>query len=413
MVYTKYMEAEKVVLLKKENPAYVNCDAVQKIKERKATGLSIRLFFSDLDASLLVEGDKEMVEETNRARKKLEDEGYIVIWVTSKPSEMAMSSDVYEASVKSGFDRLPPKKTALTLDGQQVFIPMEEYFPTGMLNAPIIIGTTGAEIVVLNDGKYVRDEEYKKNFIKDETETWRNRVDKIIELVNFDGEINIAKNIETIPEYNYGRMDVEPPDFRIPLGFNTPEDFRVFRDRLMLLKMNLRNSGLQVINRDGLTEEDIDGILNTRLVNDSKSNEKIFCYLMPTRGNKARGVEETLQSLSDASGISQEEFEVVYFGDSLTDMGPSFLGGTKLKKKTVVVAGGSRMTKAFTQNENFGDVNFGPIRRRMQKTERKGIYKYKPYVSGQDITLIIGDETYSQTKAPQTINAFLNESYPS
>lgn len=385
------------------NNPYKNCDAVRKMRERYAQGLPVRIFVTDLDGALIVEKDQELALVTNEVREKLEQDGWVIIADTSKPSEMAQTKKTYEMSVANGYNRLPPK-VGIASDGTRFVIPPEEYYPVGMLDMDAIIGTTGTEIVVKNGEGYIPDRAYQEKRMKVDKQEWRAMADKIIRFVNRDGRIHIGEDIDTLENYKIGVTDIEPPDYRMPLSFESIDDYRLFRDRLMLLKMGIEIQQEEYVNammQAGLTRDDLDSVLNMRLVNDSKSNEKIFYFLMPPRVNKARGMEDLINNLIDESGVPEDAIEVVYFGDSYADVLAMLAGGTRIKRKTAVLAAGSRLTMAFTvEGENFAGVNFGPIRNRMVKTEDEGVYQYRPYVPGQNIRFIVGDEVCPEVAMP-------------
>jgi hypothetical protein len=88
---------------KRPGDAYTNAYYLDKQKERITAGKLVRLAFLDIDATLT--GNNAAAEIVKHL---LEELGYSVFYVTTRPEEMCMSKKQYHASLAFGLDRPQP-----------------------------------------------------------------------------------------------------------------------------------------------------------------------------------------------------------------------------------------------------------------------------------------------------------------
>jgi len=131
---------------------YVRSVAAHKLRLQVAHGRPLHLACLDIDSTLT--GDSSLA---GAVRSRLEDEGYVIAFDTSRTEEMVMSRESYERSVRAG--ALSRPEPHLGHDGgSRVFVAPEQDQPRGILDGDIIAGSTGTHILVRQpDGAYLPD----------------------------------------------------------------------------------------------------------------------------------------------------------------------------------------------------------------------------------------------------------------
>ncbi len=430
-----------------ENP-YSNSSAAKKMKQRKEAGQPVRLAVLDIDSTMT--GTSE--DDTNKARKDMEEQGYVVVFNTARTSEMVISENQRKKS--EDFKR-PPALLGKDDSNKQVYKDPAEVVAQGILDGDLIAGSTGTEIFIKQEqGGYAADNTFIERQ-KAESLKWRSAITAMVDYVNRqkisantqNGQLGeplaVLKPFENPANYQSGATDVYTPDLRVQMDFKTAEDkleflqnLRDLRNTLSELHTELKslrkqleeeNSGIdkektqQEINgietkiqSYGVDESTIDQVYNFRLTDDSKPSEnKYAAYLSPSKGYKARSTNHMITSLAEAAGVPLDQIDVLIAGDSKPDELMGLLGGLGTNS-TFLLVGGSRLTSSLTDSDvqTYSGRNVGPLQNRLKPSERKGQFTFQlprpeTTMKFKDPTMIIADQAFPETKGPQSIIAFL------
>ncbi len=155
---------------------------------------------------------------------------------------------------------------------------------------------------------------------------------------------------------------------------------------------------------------------NLRLTDESNPDKGGYLYLlMPRYGNKQRGVQRVIQSISEKTKSDSRNLETLIVGDAFPDLGMGLYGALNTKA-TFLAVGGSRLSEVLSKPEvsEFAGEKMTAVKNRFTQIEnpqgeaQKGRFKFKaPLVRERKI--IVGKEAFPGTKGPETILAYLKE----
>jgi hydroxymethylpyrimidine pyrophosphatase-like HAD family hydrolase len=388
----------------RKNP-YEHSTAVEKLKKARNGGKPLRMAFLDIDSTIT-----GPVEQTNEVRELLEEQGYVVAYVTSRTEEMIMSEE--QRNQTPTFQR-PSPHLGIDSSGKRTYVKPEEIVPAGILDPDIIAGTTGTTLLLKQtQGGYQEDFD-SRDTMRSESEKWRSGVLQLVDFINQEKNICNPISIDNPLNYYQGETDVYSPDFRIQLSFQSQSDKIIFKEKVRSIRKDLSDPAkkLQLLS-NGITPEAIEQILNIRITDDSKPSEnKYSAYLTPTRGYKTRAVETIVCSLCNQLSLRRTDLELLIAGDSYPDLGMGLYGGLDTKA-TFLLVGGSRLMDSLTEQSeedryDFAGEGISAIRRRL-KGSQNGMYELKPPLNAKR-TVILADYAYLQTKGPKSIIAHLNQ----
>ena len=426
-------EAERHV----ENP-YIQSTAVELLQRNKTERKPLKIAFLDIDSTITGDPEKQ-----TRVRQLLEAQGYVIVFVTSRTEEMVMSKSEYEKSQEYGFTRPAPK---LGKDGDinvPLFADEVDSFQ-GLYNPNMIAGSTGSSSLLIQqkEGGYLAD----RGFVEEERrykEQWRESTMQLLQQIDPEKKFGIVSEGENPEMYTTGRKDVYPPDFRIAVEFNPPnvtlpqehtgstaggervaqdittegikresEYLQQFYDKLQKAKSELRDQllseSLEVSQREIIKRQLL--LLNDIRITDDSNPEKgkFAVYITPTRGYKARAVENITNHLTDELGVTKGELEILIAGDSYPDLAMGLYGGTGTNA-TFLLASGSRLTKVLVDKETkeFSGNQLSAVKNRLTEHEN-GEYIFEMPIFG-DRNVIIGDQAFPGMTAVDSVIAYLEQ----
>jgi len=251
-----------------------------------------KIAFIDIDGTLSSNpwdtNEKDLLDKnlTNKAIQELQKQGYFCIISTSRTPEMCMSEAQFNQSKTNyGFTR-PKPHMGRGENNKRIYIKQEEFFPTSILDLPIIISSSGAQISVLqNEGGYANDVNfYPEGFPL--PSLWRS--DTLTLLSSFSTPYTLGK-IELEKSYLNGETDVFPADYRIQLITSSQEELHQFSKEIH------KQRGLHI-------------------TNDSDPNKNVFSAYITPKNGKIDAIEYVL------SNFDKSKSEVLIIGDSLPDL---------------------------------------------------------------------------------------------
>lgn len=216
------------------NP-YQNSEIVTSLFDRFQAGQELKIAYLDVDSTLTSEQENldEAIKEQEEARRLLEEAGYQIVFVSSRPLEMMVSKEQAELSEQYGFDRPHPKfkKVGVTSVGNidanrdkgfrhELAYPDAVPYYAGIINPVAALSNTGTEIWVQQQGGkgYALDKQFEDSLGVDRS-TWRQETKAKIDAANeaIGGKMKYAL-IEDIQNLNDGKIDVAPPDLRVQVN---------------------------------------------------------------------------------------------------------------------------------------------------------------------------------------------------
>lgn len=376
------------------NP-FENSTTIQKLTDRKEKNLPLRIAFFDIDSTIT--GDRNKMDQI---RQKLEDNGYVVAFVTSRTEEMIMTK---EEQKKSPTLKRPTAQLGKDEQGKRVAVDPRDVEPKGLLDPDIIAGATGSRVLIKQkNGGYQVDNNFEVQ-MKAESKTWRKGVMSLLDYINKEKHLCQAIPIEYEENFAKKETDVFPPDFRIQVNFPDLSVKQEFMQRIQQFKLSKK---LDLLSQ-GLEASAVENILNIRITDDSKPSENRFsAYLTPTRGYKARAEEEIVKNVCQQMDIKREDLELLIAGDSFPDLGMGLYGGINTQA-TFILANGSRLTKPLLEKEikEFSGVGLTEIKNRLNQIS-PGSYEFKPPLF-KPRKVVICDEAYPGMSNQDSILAFL------
>lgn len=332
---------------------YEQSTLLARLKRRKKLKKPLRLAFLDIDSTMT-----GSISTTNSTRHKLEDLGFVIIYVTARTEEMLMSSIQYDLSIKLGFNRPPPKLGMH--NGKNVYMKPELVEPVGLLDPDIIAGSTGTQILVRQKkGGYLIDKAYEKNLLTS-ADQWRNDINMLINEFNNDKKRAYIAHYDIPKNYFDGSSNVYRPKYRSTVSFQSAKDKQLFRNFVReYLKNNL-------------------SFTNIRITDDSEPRKEHFVFfLTPKNSGKRKAVDHIVKAICDKLSINPEELHVLISGDGHADfeMGMKAASGTCV---TFVLPGGSRLMPALRCNKEHPellDKDLEHLKIYFKASKYKGIYK--------------------------------------
>ncbi len=367
---------------------YENCIAIQKLKRRKSKNLPLYIAFLDID-STMTSSNKDSL--TNTVREDLEKNGYVVAFVTSKTEEIIISQDQRELSPNL---TRPIPHLGKDKHGKRFYTDPRNTEPDGIINADIIIGSTGTTILAKQaSGGYIVDEDYRKNF-PDHYQQWRDAVINTISTINHDYPLCELSSIEYIENYDIGKTDIAPPDYRVEVKFRTLKNKRHFVRCF----------------KDTVSKTD----LSVQFTDDSNPDkEKYTLFITPKLATKVNAVEYIVKKIYATLSVQPDELSLLLAGDSYPDLAMGLYGG-KGTQANFLLVGHSRLASYLVEDDmhEFADESLKEIKKNLVAIKSKpgGRYDFALQGSGKR-TVIIGDEVFPNTKGPETIWAYLQTAH--
>lgn len=377
-------------IIEKENP-YQNSDLIEKVRKTK------KIAFIDIDSTITGDPEVQLL-----ARQKLEEAGFAVVFVTARTYEMQISD---EERQKSPDLVRPPAQMAKDHESGKLTTvdPQSLAGMKGLLDPDVIVDSTGAHIAIhQTEGGYQADQNYIEK-MKMESAEWRNFSQRLIDVINAEKEVCKVKPFEKVGAYEAGETDVYLPDFRMQVEFLDLEKKQTFIAKLKELMLQSRETITSQYDENFYIQ-----LHHLRLTDDSKpASDQYSLYLMPKFGTKQRSVEEVVKVVTEESNIPREELELLIAGDGFPDLAMGLYGGLNTKA-TFLVVGGSRLNSALTEPDinEFAGEGVKSIKNRMV-AQGEGVYSFKPPLY-QERQIVIGDQAFPNTKAPETIIAYLD-----
>lgn len=327
--------------------------------------------FIDIDGTLTSNpwdtNEKDLLDKelTNQAIQELQKQGYLCILSTSRTAEMCMSEKQYQLSKKRlGFSR-PEPHMGRGENNKRIYIKQEDFFPTGILNLPIIISSSGAQISVLqNGGGYINDVDfYPVDFPS--PSVWRS--DTLILLSSFTtpfvlGEIELEKS------YMNGETEIFPADYRIQLIFSSCEELSRFSKEIH------KQRGLHI-------------------TNDSNPDKNLYSAYVTPKNGKIEAIEYIL------STFDKPPAEVLIMGDSLPDLEAGLhVSGSYGSHISFFLVGGSRLYPYLVDKDKntFAEVSLSTA---------KNIISSPPI----ERRIVLADALFPGSIGPRSIVEFLDK----
>lgn len=353
------------------------------------------LVFLDLDRTL-ASHNPALTEPAIRKeiRVLLEEMEAVVIFTTARTPEMLMTSRRYEASLKFGFNRMPPHQGLLE-DGTRFYVPLELLSEFSGLLDPDIIHSCGAGILGKYEDGYLPD----ALFNDFPGTSWRApRLAVIHDIDNGTGTIaSHMPLIEDMNNYVRGKSDATPLPYRIQFDFSGEGAL----DRKVYVKQLIREA-LRIYPTL---------YRRTKFVDESRPSEGKFCfYLLARKKTKEAALGHMVRQISRAAGINSSELNVFVAGDALTDLPSMFAGPGDcnfvygLPSKAPVTA---NLCYGDTKARFAGEL-LNRFTRRLSRTDDMppGHFWFKS-PAHQKRRLIAGDIAYPETTSAESVLAQL------
>lgn len=364
--------------------AYAESSLIHKLKKQQKLHKPLRIAFLDIDATMT--GSQQT---TNITRKKLEQQGFAIVYVTARTEEMIMSSTAYQLAKKRGFERQEPHLGIS--HGRHVYIPPENFEPEGILNPDVIAGSTGTQILVKqNDNSYLNDINYEQKFGETPV-SWRQRTYDVIHEFNKEKKRAFPALFENPTKYTEGITNISTPKYRIVLTFQSNDQKIAFR-RFIKEKQGGQKTPP-----------------NIYITDDSNPSKGLFVLcLTPKQGYKTKAVDHIIDMVCQHIAIKKQDLHVLIAGDSFGDVDMG-LRAAKDTDVTFLLVGGSRLSHALTclkKHEELFDSDFCAMKICLDARLRKGFYRFKSVLDPRR-RVIVGDEAYLGQIGVESILAFL------
>lgn len=375
---------------------YKYSTVLQKIQARQRTHSPVLVAFFDIDFTLTGNNHAAMA-----VRNKLEELGYIVIFITARTEEMVMSSREYTLSQQRyNFGRAKPK---LGKSGRiNIAVEPETVISPGLLDPDIIAGTTGTRIFFHKaDGGYCEDMMFRNKHIT--SALFKRITHTMISHINKAETIARTTLLEHESNFHKGLTNVFPPDFQVQLDFkNLPHKIE-FLWQLHVIKEQF--SLFRFIPQSEIVLKELS------YVDNSDPDKNYYSIFLVPNGGKLHAIDYLYSKLEHCMGEGHHTMHSLTAGDSWADLQMGLYGGTQINKQShLLIVGGSRLTPYLIHSSKY-DFYAGeplkPIKQNMIPIEHKGFFRFP--LLGHEKILIIGDLAYPGTRGPETILAFLSE----
>ncbi|CAN5189014.1 hypothetical protein BH09PAT2_BH09PAT2_05310 [soil metagenome] len=342
----------------------------EKIKSNK------KLAFLDIDLTLTGKSKTQ-----KQIRELLEDHGFGIIFVTSRPYELLLS-DATLAKSKS-LSR-PPSKMGITEDKTYYHIDLSEIESfAGLLDPDALADTTGSRIYLRQStGEYLRDRDYDVTDLS--ADEWRSHVLDLLTTIQTSLAHFHLKKIEDISNYERGFANISPPDFRIQVDFKTHKEKLAFRKHISRLTPPIYT------------------------LDDSEPDKDIYSlFLFPGQAEflKGQAVDRIIDVVTKTTQIPRDSLEVLLSGDSFADVNMG-INSAKGTQGTFFLPGAARMAKYFSDKkiQSYEDVDISIWKKKLVK-KAPGHYE----LSGREI--YISDELFPGLVAGESLLTFLQDIY--
>ncbi len=386
MVVTTKQKKRSTTMRQFDTSPYIYGTAIRKMLRNLENNLPPRIAFLDIDATMT--GDPD---DTNATREILENRGYCVVFVTARTEEMLLSKKAYHESRKAGFGR--PQPNLDFRDGHFRYTPPEIFEPKGLIDADIISGSTGTQIIVRQeDGSYLSDQSYDRT-MGESADHWRKKALELVQMVDHEGVSRLSQ-LEDLENYVTGVTNVAPPKYRVAVEFDSLER-----------KLQFMNCW-DTVRKQAQTKH---FFTNVRLIDDShpKHNAYAVC-LTPRHGGKGYAVDHIIQVIRTLLPKDRLKMEILISGDGYPDleMGLMAAHGSNV---TFIIPGGAHVAKALIKPgvDTFAGEDIRDIKRRLRELTSAGQYIY--HANNSDRNVIVGDQAFTGLKEVASIRSFLEE----
>lgn len=342
----------------------------QSIYQYIKTLPSEKIAYIDIDGTLTANpwdtAEKDLLDKdlTNQAIHALQKRGYLCILNTSRTAEMCMSEKQFHLSKRRyGFSR--PEPHMGRENEERIYIKQEDFFPTGILDLPIIISSSGAQVSVLqNEGGYINDIDFYPEGFSTPSE-WRS--DIMILLSSFRTPFTLGE-IELEKSYTDGITDIFPADYRIQLIFSSCEELNRFSKEVH------KQRGLHI-------------------TNDSNPDKNMYSAYITPKNGKIDAIEYVL------SNFDKPPNEILIMGDSLPDLEAGLhVNGPYGSYISFFLVGGSRLYPYLADKDKntFAGVSLSIA---------KNLISSPPV----DRRIVLSDALFPGSVGPRSIVEFLGE----
>lgn len=337
------------------------------------------LYIAFLDIDSTMTGS---IKSTNAVRKKLENLGYAIVYVTARTEEMLMTSVSYKLSKEKGFRR-PLPKLGRKAD-KYIYIPVERLEPAGLLDPDIIAASSGTQVLIQQkNGGYLPDTRFHEKL--EVNNTWRKKINNLIAEFNTSVKKAYYALYEESGNYTKGLTNVYPPSYRITVLFQSAKIKNEFRS---FIKAFLKSGNK---------------FINIRLTDDSEPAKDIHqIHITPRNGSKTKAVDHIISQVCRLLTIKESQLHVLIAGDGHADfdMGMRAARGTCA---TFLLPGGSRLMPALRCKDahpELFDNELEELKRSFISLGSKGCYISRLHKNRK---LIICDEIEKNSKAVESI----------
>ncbi len=335
-----------------------------------------RIAFLDID--LTITGSPETQQNI---RSLFEQNGYSIVFVTSRPYELLLSDASLAHSPRLS---RPPSKIALDKNNTYYHVDLArtESF-AGLLDPDALADTTGARIYLRQQtGEYRRDRDYDVMDLS--ASQWREQVLDLLKIISNTLSNFKLKKIEDSSNYEKGFATISPPDFRIQVDFKDNKEKKLFRKHISKLNPPIYT------------------------LDDSEPEKNIYSlFLFPRQADflKAQAVDRIVDMILKTKGINPDKLSVFLSGDSFADVNMG-INSAKGTQATFFLPGGARMSRYFSDKaiKDYDDVDISLWKKQL-KQKAPGHYEI------QNREIYISDELFPGALAGESLLHFLQNIY--
>lgn len=382
------------------------------IPKLQRTGI---IAFTDIDGTLTSgeanPSDRELADRRD-VRALIAKKGIVAGAVTARTCTLTLSSASYEASAEIRELEPPPHWGVDAVTKKRVFVPLETLpFFEGCLDMDFT-AAFGGHIIVRNGAGYKVDHEYRALLRYDHArgkanaDPWRHSMLAFL-VEKCPWVCAHFSKLESRINYDRGVTDVAPLDYRYQLEFEGMEGLAAMRRLQELLATELVE-GHPIAQRIFTVDE-------SRVVENDPEKSRYVLYLVPWGARKEKMIHQVFTRSVAAAQMRPVDVRLYYAGDTLTDLRAGLYAGGGAQFTFLLPTGSRLAPYLIEQRMSYGseDLSFlwgSQKRRRLRKTEERGVYHYtyrnpRP----QRNVIVIGDERYPGVTAPGSVAAFLDE----
>ncbi len=355
-----------------KNP-YEDSQIIQKINEANRNHKSIKIAFIDIDSTITGEPSTQVA-----VRQLLESQGYIVVFVTARTSEMCMSLTERNKSSMAVQKRPLPKLKKNTETGKwEVGDPAAQPHMNGLIDPDIIAATNGAELLIKqSQGGYEIDEDYLSKR-GESSPVWRSAVKALRKQLMAGGTPGgQLSEADQKKKYLDGYSVTYYPPYRIELDFASEGEKENFAQTIQA------NNNLDI----NLIDES-DHIIEQPLFR---------LYLMPRELGKKEVVDHLMKQIQITVPDIQKKCEILIAGDAYADLEMGLYAAKGCHNDVFIIPGEAKLGQHFIKK-------VPALNSLLEKLDEPGLYR----VIGSSRKVIIGDEMYPDTEGAETILDYL------